>query len=836
MSTRRLPCTTLRFRRAAFLPIALIFLLAMVTGCTNISSSVSSSGSSAALTFAPTSLTFGTIMQGLSGSVQTLTITSTGSSALSISNIAVTGDFTQTSYGCGIAMATGVTCSVSVTFAPTAVGARTGTLSVTSNASPSVQTVALTGTGGTPLPLLSLSTSALTFPTITEGMSSAPFLITATSVGALPVAISSIAITGDYTQSSSPFGSTCNNATLPTAASCLIAVTFNPSVSGTRTGTLTLTSNVAASPQTITLTGTGAVATASLGQPLQLLVQAGTRPIAGAQVQLYTAGTRGNGSAPTPLLASGATTASGIVAIAGGYICSPPSEPVYAVSRGGTVSGASAANPNIVFATALGPCNAIAAGKTYTIDEATSVAFVEALAQFYAIGGSIGATASNLIGITNAFATAATLADPVAGTSPGSTLPSNASSPAPRIDSLANLLNACAASTAACASLYTATTQGATVPTNTLDALYLLARNPAANVATLYTQSTTSSAYAPVLTKQPTDWTVFLTYSGAGMSSPSGLGVDSNGNVWVSSYFFTASEFTPTGAPVFPGGIVNDGLNNSYGLAIDLGNNVWIPNEQPFTATGIGSVTELSPSGTPLSGASGFVNGGMNYPLSVAIDPNGTVWVVDYGNSHLTLLNSSGSPLSGASGYTTPLFAFPVAVALDANHQGWIVNQSSNYLTKVAPDGSSYTNINCCDLASGIAIDQGDNIWVADYFGDEVSLVTNAGNVISSNYTAGGSIYHPQGIAVDGSGAVWVANFRAPYLVELAGATSKTPGTALSPAAGLGADANLLEAYALSIDASGNIWITNQGANTITRFVGLAVPVKTPLSAIPQLP
>jgi sugar lactone lactonase YvrE len=127
-------------------------------------------------------------------------------------------------------------------------------------------------------------------------------------------------------------------------------------------------------------------------------------------------------------------------------------------------------------------------------------------------------------------------------------------------------------------------------------------------------------------------------------------------------------------------------------------------------------------------------------------------------------------------------------------------------------------------------------VWVSNYFGDSVSLVTNSGAVIGSGYTGSGSIYHPQGIAIDGGGTVWVANYRARYLTELAGAKATVPGASLSPATGLGADAGLLEAYALALDASGNIWVSNQGNNTITKFIGLGTPVKTPLSGPPQLP
>ncbi len=89
---------------------------------------------------------------------------------------------------------------------------------------------------------------------------------------------------------------------------------------------------------------------------------------------------------------------------------------------------------------------------------------------------------------------------------------------------------------------------------------------------------------------------------------------------------------------------------------------------------------------------------------------------------------------------------------------------------------------------------------------------------------------------MDGSGTVWVANFHGDSFTELAGAASATPGAALSPSTGFGSAANLVEPYAVAIDPSGNVWISNfdtipaagqQG--TITEFVGMATPVKTPL-------
>jgi streptogramin lyase len=96
---------------------------------------------------------------------------------------------------------------------------------------------------------------------------------------------------------------------------------------------------------------------------------------------------------------------------------------------------------------------------------------------------------------------------------------------------------------------------------------------------------------------------------------------------------------------------------------------------------------------------------------------------------------------------------------------------------------------------------------------------------------------------VDGNGTVWVSNYHGGSFTELAGAGSANRGTALSPSTGFGADANLVEPYAIAVDASGNVWITNFATipaagrqGTITEFIGLAAPVNTPLIGPALLP
>ncbi|WP_295390193.1 choice-of-anchor D domain-containing protein [uncultured Thiodictyon sp.] len=100
----------------------------------------------------PTTLAFGSVTIGATSAAQTVTLSNTGVVPMSLSTPTISGNFAQTN-GCGVALAAGATCTISVTFKPTVAGAATGSLSVTTNdtAHPTL-TVALSGTGVAPLP------------------------------------------------------------------------------------------------------------------------------------------------------------------------------------------------------------------------------------------------------------------------------------------------------------------------------------------------------------------------------------------------------------------------------------------------------------------------------------------------------------------------------------------------------------------------------------------------------------------------------------------------------------------------------------------------------------
>ncbi len=218
----------------------------------------------------PSSLTF-TTPQTLHTSATPLSVklTNTGTSALTISGITITGanagDFSLAPAGtCGASLAIGANCTINVTFTPTANGTRTAAVSIADSASGSPQTVGLTGTGGSPT--ASFNTTTLTFSNQVVSTPSAAQSVTLTNNGTVPLSITGIAVSGansgDFTLAPA---STCG-ASVAAGANCTISVTFTPGAVGARTAAVNVTDNAAASPQAITLNGTGvsAAPTASL--------------------------------------------------------------------------------------------------------------------------------------------------------------------------------------------------------------------------------------------------------------------------------------------------------------------------------------------------------------------------------------------------------------------------------------------------------------------------------------------------------------------------------------------------------------------------------------------
>jgi YVTN family beta-propeller protein len=206
-------------------------------------------------------LTFASQTLNTTSAAQSVTLTNTGSGALTITSLNVTGansgDFAQ-SNNCGNSVAgNNGSCTISVTFRPTATGTRTAAVTITDNAAGSPHSFSLSGTGSSaPAPAVSLSSSSLTFASQALNTSSGSQSVTLTNTGTAALSITNIGVTGansgDYAQTN-----TCGSSVAANTGTCTISVTFKPTATGTRTASVTITDNAAGSPHSFSLSGTG---------------------------------------------------------------------------------------------------------------------------------------------------------------------------------------------------------------------------------------------------------------------------------------------------------------------------------------------------------------------------------------------------------------------------------------------------------------------------------------------------------------------------------------------------------------------------------------------------
>lgn len=208
-------------------------------------------GGDRALTFNASTLSFSSTAVGTTSAGQVLTVTNTGSSAATSLTVSSTAGFPYTTT-CSATLAASGTCTVTVTFAPTLSGTQTGTLTVAAagglEAMAALSGVAANG--------LAISPASLSFAATGVGVASAAQSVTISNGNGTALAISSITASGDFSQT--------NNcpASLAAGANCSVSVTFKPSATGPRSGTLTVVSSAAT--QTVALSGTGSDFTISL--------------------------------------------------------------------------------------------------------------------------------------------------------------------------------------------------------------------------------------------------------------------------------------------------------------------------------------------------------------------------------------------------------------------------------------------------------------------------------------------------------------------------------------------------------------------------------------------
>ena len=203
-------------------------------------------GTAPAASVTPASLSFQSQVIGSTSNARTITLTSTGTGPLTVTTVIATAPFNQTGTCIGT-IAPGSTCTISVTFSPTAIGAASGSVTITDNAG--TQTVALTGNGSAPV---SLSSSSLNFGSMAVGATSAARAVTLNNRQSVPLNFSSISASGPFLVATNTCGTS-----IAANSSCSVGIEFSPTALGAATGTLTFGDDALLSPQTVSLSGTG---------------------------------------------------------------------------------------------------------------------------------------------------------------------------------------------------------------------------------------------------------------------------------------------------------------------------------------------------------------------------------------------------------------------------------------------------------------------------------------------------------------------------------------------------------------------------------------------------
>jgi hypothetical protein len=417
---------------------------------------------------------------------------------------------------------------------------------------------------------------------------------------------------------------------------------------------------------------------------LQGSVHGGQQAVGGATVTAYAVSNSGYGTA-SRVLGSTTTNSSGGFSLSAYNNC-VANDLVYLVATGGNpgVSGTQN-NSALAMMTGLGACSNIDNTTKVTINELTTIGTVWPLAPFMKDAAHVGTSATNPLGLTNAFNTIyLKMYDIASGVTPSYYLNFNAVFPVAEYNTLADILASCintvdttspAGQSAICQSIFAAGAVNGVAPTNTIQLALNLALHPTIGLS-LYAQGTPTAPYQPTLgtATAPTSWTIAIQYSFNSLDPtpniPRGIAVDPTGYIYSagagqnsdSSHTNSLLEISPlTGSMIETHYTGNTIENQPSALAIDTAGDIW--------ATDSANDSLIEDGLNAPTGGGGILTGNaMSGPNAVAIDASGYIWLTNAGNSSVSAFAptfaSSGSAATALGNFTSGIAA-PVAILIN---------------------------------------------------------------------------------------------------------------------------------------------------------------------------
>ena len=324
----------------------------------------------------------------------------------------------------------------------------------------------------------------------------------------------------------------------------------------------------------------------------------------------------------------------------------------------------------------------------------------------------------------------------------------------------------------------------------------------------------------------------------------------------------TVSTFVGTGTPGFVDGPIlafnRAAFNNPFGVAVDSSGNLVVGDN------GNSAVRKISPAATVATlagtGSFGFVNGTgaaatFSGATGVALDSAGNVYLADPGNHAIRKISPAGvvSTLAGTGtrgfsssfGDATGSFNFPFGVAVDSSGNVYVADSDNHAIRKISPTGVVSTLagngtagfVNGSGAAArfntpyGVAVGANGDVYVADANNHAIRRISPAGVVSTLAGTGAAGLVNgsgatarfafPRGVAMDGSGNVYVADSASHAIRKIspAGVVSTLAGSGTAGFVnGSGAVASFNNPFGVAVDSSGNVYVTDTTNHTIRKI------------------
>jgi sugar lactone lactonase YvrE len=358
---------------------------------------------------------------------------------------------------------------------------------------------------------------------------------------------------------------------------------------------------------------------------------------------------------------------------------------------------------------------------------------------------------------------------------------------------------------------------------------------------------------------------------------PQGIAVDSSGNIYVADFstrirrisqgiITTVAGNGNLGYSGDGGLATNASLNNPYGVAVDLSGNLYIAdtNNSRVRKVSGGIITTIAGNGVlSFSGDGGpATNASLGTPFGVAVDSLGNLLIADTNTSEgrirkvsngviTTVAGSGGFYFSGDGGSAASAsLNHPRSVAADSAGSLYIADYDSAHVRKVAggiittvagngsiygPAGDGGIAPNATVIPTGLVVDSNQDLYIADQSHARIAKVsggiitTVAGNGTSGFSGDGGpaasaSLYIPQGVCLDSSGNLYIADaFNARIRKVVSGIITTVAGNGTSGFSGDGSaatSASLTFPTGCAVDSPGNLYIADYNGNRIRKVSG----------------